>query len=105
MENNRDQDKLAGAAKTVVNQSFDSAEAAVDTAIESTIGSTKDIVHELRNEAAEAVDQTVGRVRESLDRQRPELERYITSHPWMTLAGLLILGYLFAGIQRSRNSV
>ena len=104
MENNRDQDKLAGAAKTVVNQNFDSVETAVDTAIEKTIESTKDVVHELRNEAVDVVGKTVGRVKESLDHQRPEFERYITSHPWMTLAGLLVLGYLFTGIQRSRKA-
>lgn len=95
-------EKLAGAAETVVNEGFHTVEEAVNTAIDS----TKGVVHELRNDAMEAVNQTVGqtigRVKDTLDKQRPQFEQYIASHPWITLGSLLILGYLLIG-NRHRN--
>lgn len=97
MANDGTSDKLAGASKTMTNESLNTVEAAVNSAIDS----TKEIVHELRNDAMEAVnrtvDQTVGRVKETLEQQRPRLEQYIASHPWIMLGGLLILGYLITG--------
>lgn len=97
MDDDKHSEKLTGAAKTVVDEGLHTVEAAVNTAIDS----TKEVVHEMRNDAMEAVNQTVsrsvGNVKEYWDEQQPRFERYITSHPWMTLGILLILGYLFAG--------
>jgi len=97
MDNDTTSDKLAGASKTVSNETLNTVEAAVNSAIDS----TKDAVHELRNDAMEAVnqtvDQTIGSVKEVLDQQRPRFEQYIASHPWITLGGLVILWYLLTG--------
>lgn len=95
-------DKLEGAANTVVGEGLHTVETAVNTAIDS----TKEVVHEMRNDAMKAVNQTVSRsvgsVKEYWDEQQPHFERYITSHPWMMLAGLLVLGYLFSGRRQSQ---
>jgi ElaB/YqjD/DUF883 family membrane-anchored ribosome-binding protein len=97
MDNDRNSNKLAAAAKTVANEGLNTVEAAVGTAIDS----TKESVHELRNDAMEAVNKTVGqtvdRVKETFDQQRPRVEQYIASHPWLMLGGLLALAYLFTG--------
>jgi hypothetical protein len=106
MDNDKQSEKLAekfeGAANTVVDEGLHTVEAAVNTAIDS----TKEVVHEMRNDAMEAVNQTVSRgvgsVKEYWDEQQPRFERYITSHPWMMLAGLLVLGYLFSGRRQSQ---
>ncbi|MCS6302667.1 MAG: hypothetical protein H8K07_03235 [Nitrospira sp.] len=94
---NRTSNKFAGAAQTVADESLNTVETAMNTAIDS----TKDAVHELRSEAVEAVNQTVdrtiGRVKDSLDQRRPQFEQYIASHPWIMLGGLLMLGYLLTG--------
>ncbi|OQW37248.1 MAG: hypothetical protein A4E19_13865 [Nitrospira sp. SG-bin1] len=93
-------DKLAGAAQSVVSEGLHTVEEAVNTAIDS----TKDVVHELRNDATEAVDQTIGRtigrVKDTLDKQRPRFEQYISSHPWIALGSLLVLWYLLTGKRR-----
>lgn len=103
MENDRTSDKLAGAAKTVADEGLHTVEAAVNSAIDS----TKDAVHELRSDAVEAVnqtvDQTVGRVKETLEQQRPRFEQYIASHPWIMLGGLVILWYLLTGRRETFN--
>ena len=93
MESEKPSDKLAGAAKTVVEESLSSVSDTVNTAIES----TTDTVHELRDDAMRTIHQTVGRVKASLDQQRPRVERYISSHPWIVLGGLVILWYLLSG--------
>lgn len=102
MDNDKNSDKLAGAAKTVANESLNTVEATMDSAIDS----TKEAVHELRNEAMEAVnktvDRTVGRVNETFEQQRPRVEQYIASHPWIMLGGLLVLAYLFTGRRYSQ---
>src|SRR5689334_5512058 len=97
MDNDRTSEKVAEAAKTVADESLNTVETAVNTAIDSTKGA----VHELRSDAVEAVNQTVGRtigrVKDSLDQRRPQFEQYIASHPWIVLGGLLIVGYLLTG--------
>lgn len=102
MDNDKNSAKLAGAAKTVADEGLNTVEAAVSTAIDS----TKEAVHELRNDAMEAVNRTVGqtvdRVKETFDQQRPRVEQYIASHPWIMLGGLLVLAYLFTGRRHSQ---
>ena len=102
MDNDRTSDKLAEAAKTVADESLNTVEAAVNTAIDG----TKEAVHELRSDAVEAVNQTVGRtigrLKDSLDQRRPQFEQYIASHPWIVLGGLLIVGYLLTGKRGSK---
>jgi hypothetical protein len=93
----RKEDSLVGAAQGAVTQNLDAVEETVDTAI-------ADAVHEVRSGAQEVVDQTLNRVRGRWEEQRPKVEEYMASHPWMVLGGLLVVGYLLAGIQRSRTS-
>ena len=104
MERQRREDKIGGLSKGVGSQYFDPVEAGVDTPI----GSTEDVVHELRSNAEKIVDHTMNRVLDRLmsswELQRPRIEEYMASHPWMVLSGLLLLGYLFAGSQRRRQS-
>lgn len=100
MERQRKEDKIGGISKGIGSQYFDPVEAGVDTAIDS----TEDVVHELRGNAEKIVDHTMNRILDRLmsswERQRPRIEEYMASHPWMVLGGLLLLGYLFAGSQR-----
>ncbi len=85
---------IVGAAQGVVTQNLDSVEAKVDTAI-------RDAVHEVRSEAEEVVDQTLNRFKGTWEQQRPKIEEFMASHPWMVLGGLLLLGYFFAGTKRA----
>src|SRR4051794_4528416 len=93
----RREDTLVGAAQGAVTHNLDAVEETVDTAI-------ADAVHEARSGAQQVVDQTLNRVRGKWEEQRPKIEDYMAAHPWMVLAGLLVVGYLLAGIQRSRTS-
>ena len=87
---------MVGAAQDVVTQNLDSVEARVDTVI-------KDAIHEVRSEAEEVVDNTLNRFKGTWEQQRPKIEDFMASHPWMVLGGLLLLGYFFAGTQRARQ--
>jgi ElaB/YqjD/DUF883 family membrane-anchored ribosome-binding protein len=91
-------DKTGESAQQVVDQELDAAEGGVDNAIHS----TKDAVHELRNEAEDIIDRAFGRFKELWQDQQPKVEKYIASHPWLALGGLLLVGYLIAGRQRNR---
>ena len=57
-------DKIAGSAQQVVDQELKVVEGGVDNAIDS----TKDAVHNLRNEAEDIIDRVFGRVKEPLAR-------------------------------------
>ncbi len=92
-------DKIVGTAQQMVNEELDTVEGGVDNAIDS----TKDAVHELRNEAEDIIDRAFGRFKELWDDQQPKVEKYIASHPWLVLGGFLLVGYLIAGA-RERNS-
>jgi ElaB/YqjD/DUF883 family membrane-anchored ribosome-binding protein len=92
------EDQLVGTAKDVMNQNLDRVESGVDTAIDS----TKEAVHELRNEAEEVVDRTLNRVKGAWEGRRPSVEQYMDSHPWVVIGGLLLLAYLFSRAQRMR---
>lgn len=87
---------VAGAAQGVVTQNLDSVEAKIDTMI-------KGAVHEVRSGAEEVVDDTLNRFRGAWEQQRPKIEEFMASHPWMVLGSLLLLGYFFAGTQRARH--
>ncbi len=86
-------DKIAGSAQQVMEKGLDEVEGGVDNAI----GSTKDAVHELRNEAEDIVDRAFGRFKELWQDRQPKVEKYIASHPWLVLGGFLVVGYLIAG--------
>jgi ElaB/YqjD/DUF883 family membrane-anchored ribosome-binding protein len=90
-----DQD-IVGAAQGVVAQNLSMVEAGVDTAIQ-------EAVHEVRSEAQQVVDRTLNRVKGTLEQQRPKIEEYMASHPWIVMGTLLLIGYLFAGTQRTRQ--
>jgi hypothetical protein len=97
MENqSKTQGNIVGTAQEVVTQNLDSVEAKVDTVI-------KDAIHEVRSEAEEVVDHTLNRFKGTWEQQRPRIEDFMASHPWMVLGGLLLLGYFFAGTQRARQ--
>jgi hypothetical protein len=87
---------IAGAAQDVLTQNLNSVEAKVDTVL-------KDAIHEVRSEAEDVVDQTLNRFKGTWEQQRPKIEDFMASHPWMVLGGLLLLGYFFAGTQRARQ--
>ena len=91
-------DKIAGSAQQVVDQELDAVEGGVNA-----IASTKDAVHELRNEAEDIIDRAFGRFKELWQDQQPKVEKYIASHPWLVLGGFLLVGYFIAGA-RQRNS-
>ena len=95
----RTEDKLVGTAKDVMSHNLDTVEAGVDSAIDG----TKEAVHELRNEAQQIVDQTLNRVKGVWEQQRPRIEGYMDSHPWLVLAGLVFLGFLFSRAQHARR--
>ena len=92
-------DKIVGTAQQLVNEELDTVGGGVDNAIDS----TKDAVHELRNEAEDIIDRAFGRFKELWDSQQPKVEKFIASHPWLVLGGFLLVGYLIAGA-RGRNS-
>ena len=92
-------DKIVGTAQQLVNGELDTVEGGVDNAIDS----TKDAVHELRNEADDIIDRAFGRFKELWQDQQPKVEKYIASHPWLVLGGFLLVGYLIAGA-RERSS-
>jgi uncharacterized protein YjbJ (UPF0337 family) len=92
-------DRIAGTAQQLVNGELDTVEGGVDNAIDS----TKDAVHELRNEAEDIIDRAFGRFKELWQDQQPKVEKYIASHPWLVLGGFLLVGYFIAGA-RQRNS-
>jgi hypothetical protein len=92
-------DRIAGTAQQLVNGELDTVKGGVDNAIDS----TKDAVHELRNEAEDIIDRAFGRFKELWQDQQPKVEKYIASHPWLVLGGFLLVGYFIAGA-RQRNS-
>jgi hypothetical protein len=92
----RKEEDIVGAAQGLVTQNLEAVEVGVDTAIE-------DVVHEVRHEAQEAVDYALNRVKGTWEQQRPKIEEYMASHPWIVLGGLLLIGYLFSGAQRYRQ--
>ncbi|MDF2459254.1 MAG: hypothetical protein K0S79_1670 [Nitrospira sp.] len=85
-------------ARGVVSENLDSVESGVDVAIDS----AKDAVHEFRDKAEEVADAVLGRVNKSWERQRPRIEAYMTSHPWIVFGGLILLAYLFSAKERTR---
>jgi len=95
----RTEDKLVGTAKDVMSHNLDTVEAGVDSAIDG----TKEAVHEFRNEAQHVVDQTLNRVKGVWEQQRPRIEGYMDSHPWIVLAGLVFLGFLFSRAQHAKS--
>lgn len=96
MQDARTEDNVVGSAQDVVTQKLAAVEANVDTAIQ-------DVVHEMRSEAQDVVDQALNRLQATWERQRPKIEGYVAAHPWIVLGGLVLAGYLFAGRQRSRH--
>jgi hypothetical protein len=92
----RKEEDLVGAAQGAVTQNLDAVESKVDTVI-------ADAVHEVRSEAEQVVDQTLTRFKGTWEQQRPKIEEFMATHPWMVLGGLLLLGYFFAGTQRLRQ--
>ena len=92
-------DRIAGTAQQLVNGELDTVEGGVDNAIDS----TKDAVHELRNEAEDIIDRAFGRFKELWQDQQPKVEKYIASHSWLLLGGFLLVGYFIVGA-RQRNS-
>ena len=97
------EDTIVQSAQTVVSDNFNTIEAGVDRALDTAMDGTKDAVHELRSSAQQVTDQAFNRVRESWENTRPRIEAYMASHQWLVLGGLFLLGYLFAGSQRSRT--
>jgi hypothetical protein len=85
-------------ARGVVSQNLDSVESGVDEAIDS----AKETVHEFRGKAEEVADAVLDRVNRSWERQRPRIEGYMTSHPWIVFGGLILLAYLFSAKERTR---
>lgn len=85
-------------ARGVVSENLDSVESGVDVAIDS----AKDAVHEFRDKAEEVADAVLERVNKSWERQRPRIEAYMTSHPWIVFGGLILLAYLFSAKERTR---
>src|SRR5688572_16572427 len=96
------EDKIVQSAQTVVSDNLNTIEAGVDTALDTAMGSTKEAVYELRSTPQQVTDQAFNRLTESWENKRPRIEAYMTSHPWLVLGGLFVLGYLFSGSQRSR---
>jgi ElaB/YqjD/DUF883 family membrane-anchored ribosome-binding protein len=94
----RNGETIGESAQQVVDQELDAVEGGVDNAIDS----TKDAVHELRNEAEDIIDRAFGRFKELWQDQQPKVEKYIASHPWLALGAFLLVGYLIAGRQRNR---
>lgn len=74
----------------VGRQNVEAIEAGVDTAMDQ----TKEAVPQLGNQVQEAVDHTVNRLEWSWEKQRPKIEAYMATHPWVVLGGLVLAGYL-----------
>ena len=91
-------DKIGESAQQVVDQELDAVKGGMDNAIDS----TKDVVHELRNEAENIIDRAFGRFKELWENQQPKVEDFVASHPWLVLGGFLLVGYLIAGRQGNR---
>lgn len=95
METRKDED-IVGTAQGLVAHNLEAVEAGVDTAIEG-------VVHGVRSEAEEAVEFALNRVKGTWEHQRPKIEEYMASHPWIVLGSLLVIGYLLSGAQRHRQ--
>lgn len=100
----RAEDKIGGISTNVMSRNFDTVRTEVDTAIDS----SQDFAHEMRSNAEKVLNHTMSRLLDRLmdswEQQRPRVEGYMASHPWMVLGGLLLLGYLFSGSQRWRQN-
>jgi hypothetical protein len=86
-------------ARGVISQNLDTVESGVDLAIEA----AKEAVHELRGKAEDVTDETVGRVQKLWDRERPRIERYMDTHPWVVIGALVLLAYLFSGERKGES--
>ena len=83
-----------------MNQKLDTVEDGMDNAIDS----TKDAVHELRNEAEDIVDRAFGHFTELWQDQQAKVEKFMASHPWLLLGGFLLVGYLIAGPRERKRA-
>jgi ElaB/YqjD/DUF883 family membrane-anchored ribosome-binding protein len=92
-------EKIAGTAQQVAKQELDTVEEGVDNVIDT----SKEAVHELRIEAEDIIDQAFNRFRMFWDQQRPKVESYVASHPWLVLGSFLLIGYFISGRQRGRR--
>lgn len=90
------EENIVGTAQGLVAHNLEAVEAGVDTIIE-------EVVHEVRSQAQEAVAYALNRVKGTWDQQRPTIEEYMASHPWIVLGSLLLIGYFFSGTQRFRH--
>ena len=90
---NRPADEIGQKAQQIVQDELDSVEERVDKAIER----TKDSVHELRNNAEDVIDQAFTRGKSVWQQQQEKVERFVSSHPWLVLGGVLLVGYILAG--------
>jgi hypothetical protein len=85
-------------ARGVVSQNLDSVESGGDVAIDNAL----DGVHDCRDKAEEVADAVLERGHRSWERQRPRIEAYMTSHPWIVFGGLILLAYMFSAKERTR---
>ncbi|HKT34669.1 MAG TPA: hypothetical protein VJR03_07540 [Nitrospira sp.] len=92
---------IAGTARQVASQQLDTLEEQADGAVDS----TKETIHEFRNEAEDFIDQALRRLQQVWNQQQPKLEHYMATHPWLVLGGFLLVGYLIAGSRTSRKSL
>jgi len=91
--------KIVEAAQDLVSQNLDKVEEQID----STVDNAKNAVHELRSEAQEAVDRTLIRFTEFLERVQKEVEAQMAQRPWVVLGSLLVVGYLLSRPRSRRN--
>lgn len=99
MQNQPTEEKIVGKAQAVLHPELDTVEKGVDRTIESTKGAGDD----LTVESQEIIDQGFNRLRAVWERQRPKVEQYIASHPWIVIGSCLFIGYLIGGPKRSRR--
>ena len=86
-------------ARGVVSQNLDAVESGMDVAIDG----AKDVIHEFRGKTQEVADELLDRVNQAWERQRPRVEAYMNSHPWIVFGGLILLAYIFSGPERRRE--
>lgn len=92
--------KAVEAMQGLVAENLDKVEAQMD----STVDSAKEVVHELRSEAQEAVGQSLSRFQEAWERIQNKVSAQIDQHPWIVFAGVFILGYLLTRSEQQRRA-
>jgi ElaB/YqjD/DUF883 family membrane-anchored ribosome-binding protein len=91
------EERIEDAVKGVLGNKLDAVEGTVDTVVDE----AKTQLHELRKDAQQVSEQTLGRLERSWEDTLSRIEEYLVSRPWLVFGAFCAIAFLFSQRQRS----